>query len=151
MAEEQTQQYDEQSEEQFEELPEEQSEELPEELPSEVVQVVTVDDVAYISTDAASAAVDGAVGLDDEYQQQVLGEITSLGHKHEHVSGCVLLGKLLDQPTAEKRDDDRSNDRSNHRKNTGNHAQSGIRYATGHIRNCSDNSLHLHILLNVTW
>lgn len=67
MAEEQTQQYDEQ--------PEEQSE--------EVVQVVTVDDVAYISSDAASAAVDGAIGLDDEYQQQVLGEITTLGQRME--------------------------------------------------------------------
>lgn len=69
MAEEQAQQYD------------EQPEELPEEQPGEVVQVVTVDDVAYISSDAASAAVDGAVGLDDEYQQQVLGEITSLGQR----------------------------------------------------------------------
>lgn len=79
MADEQTQQYDEQIEEQPEELPEEQ----PEEQSGEVVQVVTVDDVAYISTDAASAAVDGAVGLDDEYQQQVLGEITSLGQRME--------------------------------------------------------------------
>ena len=71
MAEEQTQQYD------------EQPEELPEEQTSEVVQVVSVDDVAYISNDAASAAVDGAVGLDDEYQQQVLGEITTLGQRME--------------------------------------------------------------------
>ena len=75
MAEEQTQQYDEQ--------PEELPDEHPEEQPGEVVQVVTVDDVAYISNDAASAAVDGAVGLDDEYQQQVLGEITTLGQRME--------------------------------------------------------------------
>ena len=93
MPEEQTEQYVE---------PEQEPEQEPESVePSEVVQVVTVDDVAYISGDAASAAVDGALGLDDEYQQQVLDGISTLDERLSIVeqsrsAGDVTVIQLTD-------------------------------------------------------